>query len=83
VVEAVERHTGGPPLMAWWLGAQPFRGGRGRGRVGRRQLSAWRTRGEGEEAREGEEAAGVGGRPRPGERGGRLEVEGDPDGWAL
>jgi hypothetical protein len=27
-------------------------------------------------------AAGVGGRPRPGERGGWLEVEGDPDGWA-
>jgi hypothetical protein len=26
-VKAVERHTGGPPLMAWWLGAQPFRGG--------------------------------------------------------
>jgi hypothetical protein len=29
----------------------------------------------GEAAREGEEATGVGGRPRPGERGGRLEVE--------
>jgi hypothetical protein len=48
-------------LMAWWLGAQPFRGERGRGRVGQHWLSAWRTRGEGEAAREGEDAAGVGG----------------------
>jgi hypothetical protein len=45
-------------------------------------LSAWRTRGEGEEAREREEAAGVSGR-RGEERGGdRLEVDDRADGWA-
>jgi hypothetical protein len=56
--------------------------GRGRGRVGRRRLSAWRTRGEGEEARGGEGAPGIGRPARPGRWSGWLELEDGPDRWA-
>jgi hypothetical protein len=81
--EAVERHTGGPPLMAWWLGAQPFRGREEEGEgAGRRRVSAWRTRGEGEEARGGEGVPGIGRPARPGRWSEWLELEDGPDRWA-